>query len=187
MQLRPEILRGVARGLVTLAFRRLRRPTIQAGSSLRTTLGKLHIEGIRAIEARDISEQDARQAGFESRRLLLASLRGEGTLYRIELSFQGRAHRAQPVDRGDSLAQVREQLRALDRRAVAGPWTMTTLCLVRERAGASAAALSGGRPQDDEQLARNLRKLKSLGLLEQRQLGYHLTERAQALLGASPV
>ena len=92
MLFRREILEGLATGQVTLAFRRWRRPNVCSGGRLRTAIGVLAVGRVETIGLADITERDARRAGFASRKELLTELatyRG-GKLYRIELRFAAR-------------------------------------------------------------------------------------------------
>lgn len=188
MLFRQDVLRRIARGEVTLAFRRWRKPTVRAGGTLRTALGVLSIDALSAIEPRAISEQDAAQAGYEDRGALLRELRGEGTLYRIAISLAGPdpriSLRARALDSRDELTLVRDKLQAMDRRALSGPWTLATLRLLRDHSGVRAAELAGSLALETEQFKRNVRKLKDLGLTESLELGYRLSARGQSLLAA---
>jgi hypothetical protein len=81
------ILERMARGEVTLAFRRWIRPTVEAGATLRTACGVLHVVAVERVSERALTEAEARRAGHGSRAELLRALaRGRpGWLYRIEL------------------------------------------------------------------------------------------------------
>ncbi|MDH3216294.1 MAG: hypothetical protein OEN01_08380 [Candidatus Krumholzibacteria bacterium] len=58
---------------------------MRAGGELRTPIGVLAIREITVVRERDITEADARRAGFESREELVRELgrRRTGDLYRI--------------------------------------------------------------------------------------------------------
>ena len=62
MLLRSEVLQGIARGTVTLAFRRWLRPSVVAGSTQLTQAGQLEIRNVTRITASEIGEEDARCA-----------------------------------------------------------------------------------------------------------------------------
>jgi hypothetical protein len=82
MLLKQKTLKGIADGSITLAFRRWKRPTVKAGGSLRTVIGVLGIKSVDEVDEKKITTQDAKRAGYESRKELLAELnaRKEGTL-----------------------------------------------------------------------------------------------------------
>ena len=148
---------GLADGTVTLAYRRWRRPAARAGSVHRTPAGLLRIEAVEPVALEDISEADARRAGFGD----LAALRaeqarhgGDGRLYRIELRPAGPdprlALREQAELSPDELAGVLARLEGMDARSGHGPWTAATLRAIaaapghpRRRAGHGARARAG--------------------------------------------
>src|SRR5688572_8996737 len=83
MIIRQAHLRGIASGVITVAFRRWRSPTVKAGGSLRTSVGVLAIDAVDIVDVRDISEEMAVLAGHPSRASLVAELakRTAGTTY----------------------------------------------------------------------------------------------------------
>ena len=92
MLLKLEVLEAIPRGEITLQFRRWTRPTVRAGGTLKTKLGTLRIGRIDELSPDDVSETDARRAGFsgipEFRRWL--GTMKQGPLFqRIEVSFEG--------------------------------------------------------------------------------------------------
>src|SRR5262245_20980297 len=91
MLFKAAILEAIAAGRVAIAFRRWSRPSVRTGGTLRTPIGVLAIEAVDEVTESDVSEGDARRAGFSSRAELLAELRrhGEGVLYRIAFRLQG--------------------------------------------------------------------------------------------------
>ena len=80
MLFRQDVLRRIAEGEVTLAFRRWRRPTVKAGGTLRTRVGVLAIDSVEPVDEDQVTDADARRAGAADREALLAGLRAEGTL-----------------------------------------------------------------------------------------------------------
>ena len=92
MLFRQNSLDGIREGRITLAFRRWRRPTVRTGGTLMLPIGQLQIMEVRQIAEDDITDADARRAGYASRQALREELAGrtEGTLYRIELGALGR-------------------------------------------------------------------------------------------------
>lgn len=94
MLLKREVLEAIARGEISLQFRRWTRPTVKPGGTLKTKLGLLHIGGIEAMSPDNVTLSDAQAAGFEDLtafRRWLDSMK-EGSLFqRIEVSFKGPA------------------------------------------------------------------------------------------------
>jgi hypothetical protein len=187
MLFRDTVLKRIVSGEIRLAFRRWHRPTVRTGGSLRTARGVLAIEELRPIEARDIDEADARAAGYVDRSQLLADLRGDGTLFRIVLRYQGSDARAalrEARPTGDEVELLRAKLAALDRRAATGAWTRQRLRMLRDQAGVRAADLAAQLGMETLPFKAQVRKLKELGLTESLEVGYRLSARGQSLLTA---
>lgn len=188
MLFRQHFLNGIGNGTITLAFRRWRRPSVKAGGTLLTAVGLLHIESVREIDTAQISNADARRAGFESQDALLAELNRSkaGTLYRIEfgrLEADPRvALRRKEATNTDERAALRERLRRLDARSAGGPWTLRTLQLIRTHSGVRAGDLCGMVGQEMMHFKGNVRKLKGMGLTESLEIGYRLSPRGNAFL-----
>jgi hypothetical protein len=91
MLFRQDSLDAIREGRITLAFRRWRRPTVRTGGTLMLPIGQLQIAEVRQIVEDDITDEDARRAGYSSRQALQQELasRTEGTLYRVELGALG--------------------------------------------------------------------------------------------------
>jgi hypothetical protein len=187
MLFRERFLVGIREGRVTLAFRRWRRPSVRAGGSLLTPVGKLGIRTVTPVEEADISEADARRAGFGSLAELLAELSGGrgDTVYRIELGTLREDPRVALRNTeltGDEERAMRDRLDKMDQRAPDGPWTLRTLELIRARPAVRAGDLCSGAGQSKEDFKVNVRKLKNLGLTESLEVGYRLSARGQAFL-----
>src|SRR5215208_4964746 len=89
MLFRQDVLRRIAEGEVTLAFRRWRHPTVKAGGTLRTRVGVLAIDSVEPVDEERVTDADARRAGASDREALLAGLRADGALYRVEFRLAG--------------------------------------------------------------------------------------------------
>lgn len=94
MLLKLEVLEAIKRGDITLQFRRWTRPTVKPGGTLKTRVGLLRIGRIDDMSPADVSEADAKRAGFrdvaEFRRWL--GTMKQGPLFqRIEVSYLGEA------------------------------------------------------------------------------------------------
>ena len=190
MLFRAAILEKIARGEVTIAFRYWRRPTVTAGGRLRTSVGELAIETVERCEPADISERDARAAGFDEKSQLLAELnqRDGSKLYRIIFHF----------DRADPRIALREQdrlkpaeiekiattLDRLDGAAQSRPWTRQVMRMIAGQSGITAGEIAAVRGIEKDALKRNIRKLKELGLTESLHRGYRISPRGKAVLEA---
>jgi len=185
--IRQRFLEGIQRGAVTLAFRRWRRPSVKSGGTLLTALGLLHIGDIRLVTLADISNADARHAGYDSRESLVTELneREEGSVYRIELGpldADPRVALRKKDATGSELQDLMVRLSRLDARASA-PWTRRVLELLQQHPARRAGDLCEMVGQDKLSFKINVRKLKGLGLTESLEIGYQLSPRGKALLG----
>jgi hypothetical protein len=181
-------MRSVAAGEITVAFRRWRRPTVKAGGTLRTRVGVLAIESVDAIESGQVTDADARRAGRPDRTALLASLRGDGRLYRIGFHLGGPDPRIALRERADlspaERAELDARLARLDAASRHGPWTAELLRLIADRPGTRAADLAAELGREKLPFKADVRKLKELGLTESLDVGYRLSPRGRAYIAA---
>lgn len=188
MLLKRETLEGIAEGRITLAFRRWKRSTVRGGGELRTAIGVLAIDGVDAIDEGDITDDDARSAGYPTRDALLAELnrRPEGDLYRVALHLAGddprTALREQDALDAEAVAAIAARLDRFDRSSRHGPWTETVLRLIADSPGVRAPDLAASLGRDTQPFKRDVRKLKELGLTESLEVGYRLSPRGRAWL-----
>jgi hypothetical protein len=190
MLFRRNDLVRIADGSVTLAFRCWDRPYAKAGSRLRTAVGVLAIDTVEPVTVADLSDETARRAGYGSLADLVRDLdryRG-GQLYRIELRLAGDdprvALREQAELGPEELAALRARLTRMDARSSHGPWTWATLRLIAQRPAVRAGDLASSLGQDRLPFKADVRKLKELGLTESLEVGYRLSPRGRAYLGA---
>ena len=90
MLLKLADLEAIRDGRIELVFRRWSRPSVRAGGTLKTRLGLLHIGRIEDMDPKDVSESDARRAGFADRAAFerwLATMKPGHLFQRIEVSF----------------------------------------------------------------------------------------------------
>lgn len=187
MLFQRHILDGIAAGTITRAFRLWRKPTVRSGGTLKTAVGVLRIAGVDAIATRDISDRDARLAGYacadDVRRTLPSDK--DGTLYRIVFQLEGPdprvGLRADDKLTAADLAEVTTKLARLDRRG-AGPWTLAYLKLIADNPGVLAATLANQAGCARDVFKRDVRKLKELGLTESLEVGYRIAPRGRTVL-----
>ena len=92
MMIKREVLEAIQRGEIDLQFRRWSRPTVKPGGTLKTKVGLMQIGRIDEMRPEDVTEKDARRAGFRDvadfRRWL--DTMKEGPIFqRIEISYAG--------------------------------------------------------------------------------------------------
>lgn len=90
MLIKREILEAIRRGEIDLQFRRWSRPSVKAGGTLKTKIGLLRIGRMDPIDPADVTDAEARRAGFtdvaDFRRWLDTMKQGP-LFHRIEVSF----------------------------------------------------------------------------------------------------
>ena len=177
----------IAAGDITLAFRRWKRPSVKAGTRLRTASGVVAIDSIEVVSPDSIGLEDARRAGFDSVDELLSRLRrGDEPIYRIELHYGGPDPRVALRERAaiepEECAELEAALSRLDAASRSGPWTASVLALIAERPGVLAADLAASRGEEKQPFKRRVRRLKEFGLTESLRVGYRLSPRGAAFL-----
>jgi len=94
MLLKRDLLEDIKAGKVDLVFRRWNRPTVRAGGTLRTKVGLLAIKAITDMRPDDVSEADARRAGFKDVadfQRWLDTMKAGDLFQRIEVGYIGEA------------------------------------------------------------------------------------------------
>lgn len=188
MLIRRPVLDAVAAGAVTVLFRRWDRPRVRPGGTQRTAVGVLEWTSVDAVAEADLTDDDARAAGFADLGALLAAQTGDGRLFRVgvrpagpdpRVALRGRS-RLSPRQR----AELAERLDRLDRASRRGPWTGRVLELIADRPGVRAPDLAASLGLETLPFKRDVRKLKELGLTESLEVGYRLSPRGRAWLRA---
>ena len=90
MLLKLELLEVIKAGKVDLVFRRWSRPSVKPGGTLKTKLGVMSIGAIDDVDPDDVTEVDAKRAGFRdvaAFRKWLDTMKPGHLFQRIEVSF----------------------------------------------------------------------------------------------------
>lgn len=187
MLFRKPVLDRIARGEVTVAFRRWRRPTVKSGGRLRTPVGELGIDVVAPVTLEEMTDTEARAAGFAGREEALRSLAARaGQLYRIAFRLKDEDSRTALSDSADfgmeTAAEIRETLRSLDRRRRGSPWTDIWLRLVCANPAVPAAKLASLAGVETAIFKRRMRQLRELGLTRSLGVGYRLSPRGDRYL-----
>lgn len=183
MLFKARFMDGIKAGTITLAYRRWRRPAAKPGGRQRTYVGELAIDAVDVVAANSISPTDALQAGYESVEELIRELNkyGEGDTYRIRFHLKGEDPRIALRNSVDvDFAEIKARLARFDKASRTGPWTASTLQLIRENPERRAGDLAPKLNLDTLAFKRNVRKLKELGLTESMGTGYRLSPRGRA-------
>lgn len=92
MLLKRELLEQIRAGEVDLVFRRWSKPTVKAGGTLKTKVGLLAIRSISDMSPDDVTEPEARRAGFTNVaafRRWLDTMKPGHLFQRIEVGYLG--------------------------------------------------------------------------------------------------
>lgn len=189
MQFEAKYAAGIADGSIDLTFRRWKRPQVVGGNTYRTAAGRVVVESVRTLGAGEISDQEARRAGYSDARTLVADLRGDAGLpvYRVEFrSAEGKDPR-DLLAADSSLSQLErdaltKRLARLDQASPSGPWTHETLTLIATNEAVRAGDLAPQLEQELLAFKLNVRKLKNLGLTISLGTGYRLSPRGRVYL-----
>jgi hypothetical protein len=183
MLFREDILRGLAEGRVTLAFRRWRRMPPANGALLRTPIGVVRLDRVTEIDEGDITLDDIWRTGLTLDELR-TSIAGEGRLLRIELRVAGADPRIalrENVPPDAELADIGATLEKMDATS-ALPWTTRYLQLIARHPAIVSRTLAPQVDADVPLFKRRVRMLKELGLTESLDVGYRLSPRGRAVL-----
>jgi hypothetical protein len=191
MLFKRHVLEGIARGEVTLAFRRWKRQQIRSGTRLRTAFGEVCIGEVRQIEEMAVSEDDARNAGFDSLADLWHDLR-EGEDRRLfRIAIDGLDEDARVALREDVVLDAEEtsalaaKLARWDKANGADGYHRRVLKTIAEQPATPAVEIAKLQGLEKLKLKRDIRKLKELGLTESLKVGYRLSPRGKAFLSIS--
>lgn len=179
---------GIRNGRITCTVRVWKRPRVKLGGRYALGDGAVVVDRVREIRLDEITPALARRSGFASVVDLLKTARhGTGErVFVIDFHYDGTAPARQAPATGavdaEALAELTRRLDAMDARARNGAWTRETLHLIDARPGVRAAELARdvGRPRDE--LKRDVRKLKKLGLTISLETGYRLSPTGETLL-----
>lgn len=179
----------IAKGEVTVTFRRWKGQQVLAGRRYRTAAGIIKIESVSTWTEETITDADARRAGHADARSLLADLpvRPGLPLYRIEF------HVVEDPDPREELAasadltpadivEITQRLQRLDRASPRGPWTVPVLEMIESHPGTRAPDLAAHFQREIQPFKTDVRKLKNLGLTLSLKVGYRLSPRGEAYL-----
>ena len=181
----------IARGEVTVTFRRWKAQQVLAGRRYRTPAGIIEVDSVSLWAEDNVTDSDARRAGHLDAPSLVADLpaRPGLPLYRIQFHVVDDPDpRAELAARHDltptDIAQISERLHRLDRASKHGPWTVAVLEVIERFPGTRAPDLAVHFDRETQPFKTDVRKLKNLGLTMSLKIGYQLSPRGAAYLSA---
>ncbi|MEO8573604.1 MAG: hypothetical protein ABI481_06515 [Pyrinomonadaceae bacterium] len=189
MLIKDEIIDKIRSGEITILFRRWSRPGAKSGGSQMTQGGVVGIDAVEVVSETDVTDQDAREAGFTSRDDLISHLNyREDPIYRIRVRWAGEDPRKslrENTDLSDAeLEDIITKLKKLDTGSKRGPWTQEYLQLIHDMPATYSGLLADSLGIGIPQFKPWVRKLKTLGLTESLSPGYRLSPRGEKILAA---
>ena len=179
----------IARGEVTVTFRRWKRRQAVAGNRYRTPRALIQADSVDVVTLDDITDEDAAAGGYADRAALIADLRGtpDLELYRIRFHAVDEPDPRAILAASDALsaddrAEIDQRLDRLDRASSHGAWTRNTLRLIERMPAIRAGDLADEVGRERLAFKADVRKLKNLGLTISLGVGYELSPRGQAYL-----
>jgi len=188
MLIKDEVLKLIKTGEVTVLFRRWSRPGAKAGGTQMTQGGVVGIDSVEVVTEDEITEQDARDAGYPSRDKLLSGLSyRDDPLYRIRVHFAGEDPRIALRENDDlaetELTEIIDKLAKLDKNSKRGAWTKEYLEVIDSMPNTYSGLLANYLGLEIADFKPWVRKLKALGLTESLHPGYKLSPRGEKVLG----
>jgi DNA-binding MarR family transcriptional regulator len=187
MLIKSVIVERIRSSEISLIFRRWKRAGVKAGGTQMTQRGVLGIDSVDIVTEDQITEKDAKAAGFGSRKELLADLYDrDEDIYRIGVHWVGEDPRKElRVNDKLSKKEIEEiiaKLRRLDQNSQRGNWTQAYLQMIHDQPNTHAAILAAQIGLTIPTFKPWVRKLKALGLTESLRPGYRLSPRGQKVL-----
>ena len=187
MLIKDEVVEKIRTGEITVLFRRWSRPGAKAGGTQMTQGGVVGIDSVAVIDEADITDEDARGAGYADRADLIEHLNyREDPIYRIGVRWVGEDPRIAMRDSLDDsdIAEIIAKLDKMDRTSKRGPWTRSYLEVIRDMPATYSGLLANYLGISQADFKPWVRKLKALGLTESLEVGYRLSPRGEKVLTA---
>ena len=187
MLIKDDVIEKIKSGEVTTLFRRWSRPGAKAGGSQMTQGGVIGIDTVVVVSDDEITELDAREAGYGTKENLLDKLSyRDDPIYRIRVYFKGEDPRIALREKDElspnELEEVIEKLAKLDAGSKRGPWTQKYLQLIQDMPATYSGLLADTLGLSIPEFKPWVRKLKALGLTESLSPGYRLSPRGEKVL-----
>lgn len=180
---------GIRDGSITVVFRRWRRLQVTAGNVYRTPFGRVVVDAVERVAPSRIRRADAVAAGYRTIGEAVADLRGTpgDPVYLLRLR-----HTDEPDPRSllaadaelatSEVEEITRRLARMDAASAGGPWTESTLDIIRRRPAVRAGDLAEELGREMLPFKVDVRKLKNLGLTLSLEVGYRLSPRGESYL-----
>ena len=189
MLLKNKTIEGIQSGKITLIFRRWKKAGVKKGGTQMTQLGVVGIDDVKVVSENEITDRDAKKAGYGSKSELLEQMYDrDEDIYKIKVHWVGedprKALRVNDKLNKKQVDEIIEKLRKLDQNSQRGTWTQLYLQMIHDQPNTHAAILAGQIGLTIPTFKPWVRKLKALGLTESLRPGYRLSPRGQKVLAA---
>src|SRR5436190_18782379 len=189
MLIKDDDIEKIKTGEITVLFRRWSRPGAKAGGTQMTQSGMVGIDTVDVVTDDDITELDAREAGYGTKENLLDKLNyRDDPIYRMRVYFAGEDPRIALRENDDlganELGEIIAKLDKLDKNSKRGSWTQAYLQLINDMPNTYSGLLADYLGIDIPTFKPWVRKLKALGLTESLHPGYKLSPRGELALNA---
>ncbi len=189
MLIKDEVIEKIRSGEITLIFRRWKKPGVKAGGTQMTQGGVIGIDAVDVVSENDITDLDARSAGYASADDLIAHLNyRDDPIYRIGVRFAGEdpriALRENDELSDEELNEIIAKLEKLDANSKRGAWTQQYLQVIQDMPATYSGILADFLGLSIPEFKPWVRKLKALGLTESLSPGYRLSPRGEKVLAA---
>lgn len=187
--IKDDVIEKIKSGEITILFRRWARPAAKAGGSQMTQGGVIGIDSVDVVTEDEITELDAREAGYGTKENLLDKLGyRDDPIYRLRVFFAGEDPRIalrENDDLSDSeLNEIITKLEKLDKNSKRGDWTQQYLQVIQDMPNTHSSLLADYLGLSIPEFKPWVRKLKALGLTESLHPGYRLSPRGEKVLKA---
>jgi hypothetical protein len=187
--IKDEVVEKIRAGEITVLFRRWSRPGAKAGGTQMTQGGVVGIDTVEIVTDNEITDLDARGAGYASVDDLLAHLNyREDPIYRLRVYWVGEDPRIalrESADLSDEeLDELIAKLDKMDRTSKRGSWTQSYLEVIESMPATYSGLLANYLGISQADFKPWVRKLKALGLTESLERGYRLSPRGQKVVEA---
>jgi hypothetical protein len=189
MLIKDEVIEKIKSGEVTTLFRRWSRPGAKSGGTQMTQGGVVGIDTVEVVSETDITDSEARAAGYESAKDLVEHLNYRNDpIYRIRVHWEGEDPRKSLRENDDlsenELDEIISKLQKLDAGSKRGAWTQEYLQLIQDMPATYSGLLADTLGLSIPEFKPWVRKLKALGLTESLSPGYKLSPRGKKVLEA---
>lgn len=181
-------LHQIKDGNISLAFRKWKRPLVNKGTLVKTSVGQIEIVDISEVDQENISYKEAIRAGYKDLADLIGVLTAidKGNIYKIWVKYHSPDPRIilreQTKLSDEEFNRIKLNLDRLDKYSKQGNWILNILQAIRDNPKLRAQELAAKTGKQKDWLKPNIRKLKSLGLIVSHEVGYTISPRGMIIL-----